>query len=172
MIDASSLPTLPNMRDHNCFGCSPVNPHGLGMVFLAGDGAVVSRLEVPGHLCGWNNLVHGGVVSTILDEIMSRSAVYLLRRVILTRSMQVDFLKPVFTERPVQAEGRILETVGEREAKIEGQLFNDKGDLCARATGTFALFTSESIRRLKFMDMALVEGIEALINADKNTGAQ
>ena len=172
MIDASSLSVLPNLRDHKCFGCSPVNPHGLKMVFLAADGAVVSRLTVPNHLCGWNNLVHGGVVSTILDEIMSRSAIYLLRRVILTRSIQVDFLKPAFTGTPVQAEGRILEEVSEREATIEGRLFNADGELCARATGTFALFTSESIRRLNFMDMALVEGIEALINADENTGSK
>ena len=172
MIDASSLPPLPNMRDHNCFGCSPVNPHGLRMVFLSADGAVVSRLKVPDHLCGWNNVVHGGVVSTILDEIMSRSAIYLLRRLILTRSIQVDFLRPVFTGKPVQAEGRILEEVSEREAKIQGQLFNDHGDLCARATGTFAVFTPESMRRLEFMDVALIDRLEAMITADGNPEPQ
>ncbi|MBI9082343.1 MAG: PaaI family thioesterase [Desulfobacterales bacterium] len=166
MIDTASLKLLPNMQDHNCFGCSPVNPHGLKMTFLAADEAVISRLSVPDHLCGWNHLVHGGVVSTILDEIMGRSAVYLLGRVILTRSMQVDFLKPVFTGKPIQAEGRVLERVSEREAKIEGRLYDTDGVLCARSTGTFALFTPETIRKLKFMDDALVDGLEQLIEAD------
>ena len=166
MIDTASLNPLPNMKDHNCFGCSPVNPHGLQMIFLAAPGAVASRLSVPDHLCGWNNIVHGGVVSTILDEIMSRAAVYLLGRVILTRSIQVDFLKPVFTGKPIQAEGRVLERINEREAMIEGQLFNAEGTLCARSTGHFALFTPKTIRKLKFIDEALIDGLEALINAD------
>ena len=58
---------LPNRRDHNCFGCSPVNASGLQMTFYANETAVFSKVTVPEHLCGWNNLVHGGVLSTILD---------------------------------------------------------------------------------------------------------
>ena len=66
---------LPNNETHNCFGCSPVNPSGLQMNFFADDSSVYSEVTVPKHLCGWNNLIHGGVLSTILDEIMSWAAI-------------------------------------------------------------------------------------------------
>ena len=59
---------LPNSKTHNCFGCSPINPSGLQMEFYANDSFVFSEVTVPQHLCGWNNLIHGGVLSTILDE--------------------------------------------------------------------------------------------------------
>ena len=172
MIDAKTLTPMPNLKDHNCFGCSPANPHGLQMRFLASDKSVVSRLTIPAHLCGWNNVAHGGVVSAILDEIMSRSAVYLLGRVILTRSITVDFLKPTFIGKPVQAEGEIMEQVSEREAIIQGRLYDDQENLCARSRGTFALFTPETIRRLGFMDNALVDKLEKMIQTDKTVSAR
>jgi acyl-coenzyme A thioesterase PaaI-like protein len=50
-------------------------------------------LTVPEHLCGWSKMVHGGVVTTILDEIMSWSALYLLKKVIVTRTMTIEFIK-------------------------------------------------------------------------------
>jgi len=99
---------LPVQDDHRCFACGPANAAGLHMRFLAGEDRVVSRLTIPEHLRGWSNLAHGGVLSTILDEIMSWTAIHLLRRVILTKSMTVNFKKPVYVEKPVEAVGRIV----------------------------------------------------------------
>ncbi len=62
-------------RDAHCFGCSQKNPHGLKMRFYTDDTALYSWLNVPTHLCGWDGIVHGGVLSTILDEIMGWSAI-------------------------------------------------------------------------------------------------
>jgi uncharacterized protein (TIGR00369 family) len=159
--DAYTL--LPNMRDHRCFGCSPANPSGLHMKFYGSDDSVLSWLKVPEHLCGWNTLVHGGIISTILDEIMSRAAVYLLGRIILTKSMTVNFVRPVFIQREVKAEGKILEKVSDREARISGKLYDETGALCARSTGTFALFTPASASKLGFIDADLINALEKLM---------
>ena len=80
---------LPNSATHNCFGCSPINPSGLQMNFYTNDSSVFSEVTVPKHLCGWNNLIHGGVLSTILDEIMSWAAIYLLKRITLRLSLSL-----------------------------------------------------------------------------------
>ena len=77
---------LPNDRGHRCFGCSPLNPHGLQMTFYTNETSVFSKVKVPEHLCGWNNLVHGGVLTTIMDEIMSWAAIYLLKQIPMTKS--------------------------------------------------------------------------------------
>ena len=86
---------LASSASHNCFACSPVNEAGLQMKFFTNKKTVFSRVTIPSHLCGWNNVAHGGVVSTILDEIMSWAAMYLLKRIVLTESMTVEFIKPV-----------------------------------------------------------------------------
>jgi uncharacterized protein (TIGR00369 family) len=139
---------LPNSETHNCFGCSPINPSGLQMKFYTNDVSVFSEVTVPKHLCGWNNLIHGGVLSTILDEIMSWAAIYLLKRITLTKSMTIDFLKPVYIGHPLKAEGKVLELRGRHEAVMEGILSNSDGTICTRSTAHFAIFSPAVARRL------------------------
>lgn len=139
---------LPNSERHNCFGCSPINPSGLQMKFYTNDASVFSEVTVPKHLCGWNNLIHGGVLSTILDEVMSWAAIYLLKRITLTKSMTIDFLKPAYIGHPLKAEGKVLEIKGKHEAVMEGILSNSDGTICTRSTAHFAIFSPAVARRL------------------------
>ncbi len=96
MNRADHLKPIPNREDHRCFACGPANDCGLKMKFFTGETAVFSWLTIPGHHRGWDRLVHGGITSTILDEIMSWSALYLLKKVILTKKMTVEFLNPIY----------------------------------------------------------------------------
>lgn len=153
-----------NPGGHACFGCSGDNPSGLGMEFHTDGSVVVSRLSVPPHLCGWNDMAHGGVIATIMDEIMSWAAMRLLGRFILTRSITVEFNRPVTVRREVRAEGRVIERVDEREAVMEGLLFDGEGALCARATGRFALFTKEDLARRGLFDAAMLEDFEKVFS--------
>lgn len=134
---------IPNQFNSSCFACSPDNPVGLKMNFEAGEDSVISQVVVPEHLCGWSNLVHGGVISTILDEIMSWSALHFLRSLVLTKSMNVSFLKPLNVGEKLKAVGQVLNQTGKHEALMEGKLYNPKGELCARAEGVFATFPPE-----------------------------
>lgn len=161
---SESYKQLPNNTDHRCFGCSPLNPSGLQMTFYTDETAVFSTVTVPEHLCGWNHLVHGGVLSTILDEIMSWAALYLLKRVPMTKSMTVDFLKPVYVGNALRVRGAILEKTGEREALVEGRLFNQADVCCARATGTFAVFSPAVAKRLRITDDKSLKWFERIFN--------
>jgi uncharacterized protein (TIGR00369 family) len=76
-------------------------------------------------------VAHGGVVSTILDEIMSWAAMYLLKRIVLTESMTVEFMKPVIISETMETEGRVLELKGKRDAIIEGVITNSAEKVCA-----------------------------------------
>ena len=144
---------LPVQDDHMCFACGPANPAGLHMRFSAGSDRVVSYLSVPDHLRGWSTMVHGGVVSTILDEIMSWSAIHMFKTVILTKSMTVDFKKPVHVGRPLKAVGTVLEIRNEREAVMAGQLYSQAQDeLYASARGVFALLKPKVALKLGIVD--------------------
>ena len=162
-MDKSGYTLLPNRDDHHCFGCGPKNPVGLQMQFYTDGKAVVSWVTIPQHLCGWSNLAHGGILFTILDEIMARSIIYGLKCIILTKSITVEFKKPVPMGTEIRAEGRVLEAVIEREALAEGLIVNDAGDVCARATGTFATINPEAARKLGIADDAMFRWFEEYI---------
>ena len=51
---------------------------------------------------------HGGIIATILDEVMSWTAIHLIKSIIVTRTMTVEFLKPVFIGRQLTADARVL----------------------------------------------------------------
>ena len=165
MNPPNRLREIPNSRNHKCFGCSPVNPSGLRMQFLTDGQAVYSRLRVPEHLCGWSNIVHGGVLSTILDEIMSWSAIHLLKRIALTRTMTVEFIKPVQVGSDLEAQARVQGTNGQNDATTEGVIYDQKGDACARATAVFKVFSPAVARRLGIADEASIQWFEQIFKA-------
>ena len=54
-----------------CFGCGPDNPIGLKLNF-DWDGQTASATFIPGEWHeGWPGIVHGGIVSVVLDEAMT-----------------------------------------------------------------------------------------------------
>lgn len=153
---------LPTSSSHNCFACSPGNSAGLRMNFFTDEEAVFSRVTIPEHLCGWNNVAHGGVISTILDEVMSWTAMYLLKRVSLTQTMTVEFIKPVIISTVMEAEGRVVELKGRRDAVMKGVLTNADGKVCATSTGTFKTFSPAVAQRLKIADEGLLTWFDSL----------
>lgn len=159
----SHLKELENSGNHGCFGCSPQNPHGLRMKFYSGDGALFSWLSVPGHLCGWENLVHGGVLATIMDETMGWTAIHFLKKFGLTNSMTVEYLKPVRIGERIRVEGRVLQVSGKREATVEGLLYKDENVLCVKSVGTFRLFTAGAIARLGVIGEESIKKFDFLI---------
>lgn len=124
---------------------------------------VYSWVTIPGHLCGWENLAHGGVLSTILDETMGWCAMHLLKRITLTKAMEVRFLKPVRVQDPLMAEANIVDVRNDREVMVEGSITNGQGETTTTASALFALFTPEALRRLGIFDEDTVRNAESII---------
>lgn len=136
---------LPNMETNRCFGCGPANPCGLRMEFYTDGKSIASWLSIPNHMTGWSNLVHGGILSTVLDEMMGRSVIHLLKKLTMTKSMTVEFIKPVYAGMEIKAEGRVIEK-NEREAVAEGIIYNMDGEVCTKASGRLGLFSMEFMK--------------------------
>ncbi len=153
---------LPPRENQNCFGCSLTNPSGLQMTFYTDDSSVLTWVTVPDHLCGWGNLVHGGVTSTILDEVMGWTALHLLKRFTLTKSIQIEFLRPLYIGKPLKAEGKVFKITNKREAIMEGCIYDQTGKACAKATGIFGLFTADHIKKLRIMDEEMIDQLEQI----------
>ena len=154
---------LPVRGNHNCFGCSPTNSAGLKMRFVTDGQAVYSRLAIPDHLCGWGNVVHGGILCTVLDEVMGWTAIHLLKRFAITKSIAVEFLRPVYVGEELTAEGRLAEIKGPRLAEIRGVITNSKGRICSKAKAIFGLYTADEIRKLRVMEERILRSVEHLL---------
>lgn len=146
-----SYQELPNSDTHRCFGCSPYNCFGLQMRFFSNGKTVFSRIAVPQHMGGWHNVVHGGIVSTMLDETMGWCGIYLLKKITLTKTLTVDFIKAVQVGDTLTVAGEVIETNSEREALMESRLFNSQEELCAKARGVFTLLSPKLAKRLGIM---------------------
>lgn len=165
MTDLSSYKPLSEGYTHKCFGCSQINPHGLKMKFFGNRKSVVSRVAVPAYMCGWSKLVHGGIISVILDEIMSWSVLHVMKKIVLTKSMTIDFIKPVPISEKLTARGTPLKRIGRNEALVEGLVLDAGENVCARSRGHFALLNPRVALRLGIVDETGIKGLEKIIEA-------
>jgi acyl-coenzyme A thioesterase PaaI-like protein len=105
--------------DHACFGCGGDNPIGLRLRFAAdGDGVKASFTPNPEHQ-GFHDVVHGGIISTILDEAMAWATAHAGVWAV-TGEMRVRFRQPleicelaIVTARVSGVRGRLVNTAAE-----------------------------------------------------------
>jgi len=121
------------------------------MQFYTNGQTVASWITVPPHLCGWSNLAHGGILFTALDEIMGRSMIYLLQRFVLTKSMTIEYLKPVPHGREFKVEEGSWRSEASGKPRPRDHRQRPGGDLHARH-GLWATFTPDSARKLGIAD--------------------
>ncbi len=130
---------MKNFNDNNrCFVCGPANPHGMKLTFrYPGEGVAESDVIFPGHLQGWGNVAHGGLVSTVLDEVMIKAAAHSKYKCV-TGEITVKFKKPTLVDQPCLLQGRVIEAK-RKLVFTEGSLSDEKGQVLATAKGK--LFT-------------------------------
>ena len=134
--DSRSLP-LNDETDYGlCFVCGPRNECGMGVRFERDGGTVTARYTASAKHQGFPGYLHGGVISALLDEVMSRVSV-LESRWTMTARMEVRFRRPVRTGQVVTAVG---EKVRERGGFVEarGRVELPDGTVAAEAVGVFA----------------------------------
>jgi acyl-coenzyme A thioesterase PaaI-like protein len=126
-----------------CFVCGTENPHGLGVAFYDDGHTVSAELSPAEHHQGWPGVLHGGIISAVLDETIARVA-FLHDRWVHTARLVVRFVKPA----PL---GQVLRATGElaRDARLlmemRGKLvLASTGELLAEATGTFVPLPPET----------------------------
>jgi acyl-coenzyme A thioesterase PaaI-like protein len=100
--------------EQQCFGCGPNNPRGMRLRFERDGDSVVTRFTPPRGWEGPPGVFHGGLQSTLADEVAGWALVGLLGRMGFTTSLNVRFLRPVRVEVEVEARA----TVGTRNGNI------------------------------------------------------
>ena len=102
-----------------CFACSQENPIGLKLKPVH-DGEKVTAEFTPGEFHqGWNNVVHGGILYTLLDEVTAYAMLCYGIEFGVTAKSEIRFKQVAPINEPIQASGwvtkfttRLVETKG------------------------------------------------------------
>jgi uncharacterized protein (TIGR00369 family) len=124
------------LEPHGCFACGSLNVHGLHLDLHASDDRCWTELELDTRFQGWEGIAHGGIVCTILDEVMAWA---LVGHDVwgVTARMRVDFKRPVPIGRRIRGEGRVTDAK-RRVIYAEGVIVDAAdGTELARAEATF-----------------------------------
>ena len=89
-----------------CLLCGSKNPLSLKLAFRAHDGGVTGRFQPRQHLQGYQGLLHGGVISALLDAAMTHCLFHHNVRAV-TGELHVRFLQPVSCDDPFDMTARI-----------------------------------------------------------------
>ncbi len=113
------------MRPHwgSCFGCGPEHEGGLHLAFVREGDVVRAGITLETRFQGAPGLAHGGIVTTILDDLSGAVPVALGQRAV-TANLDVDFLAPVVIGRPLVAEAWLASFEG-RKIRIASRLLDD-----------------------------------------------
>lgn len=149
---------IDKVEGYNCFACGTANPIGLKLSFYHQGGYVCSDVTLDKNYEGWENMAHGGIISTLLDEVMSWTIIYFIRDFFVTKKMQVRYIRPVPLGRPLLVRGKIIQS-DQKEVRAKAEIIGESNKILARAQGDFVLVPKE---RLVALSEKLKEDMERL----------
>lgn len=123
------------LADHHCFACGGTNPIGMHLDIVLGDGTARTEWVAGPDFVGWSDRVHGGLLATVLDEVMawapSSDDAWAV-----TSSFTVRFHSPASPGESL----RVVAWVDGKRRRIystRGEVRGPDGRLVAEASGTY-----------------------------------
>jgi uncharacterized protein (TIGR00369 family) len=120
----------------NCFVCGANNPNGLRLTFEIDKGrqTLKTTFVASPTFQGWDGMIHGGIICTLLDEAMAKLA-YELGYDAVTASLEVRFKKPAFILEPLNIFGEIAE-MNQRLVRAKAKVTKEDGTVLATGAST------------------------------------
>ncbi len=126
---------LPHTR--NCFVCGLHNPAGLRLDLATDRRVVEARFQFRREFCGFTDTIHGGLIATVLDEVMVWAVGVGARQLTYCGEMTVRYLRPTPPETDVLVRGELVENKRGRLFLAKAASFNAAGELLAESTGKY-----------------------------------
>lgn len=131
-IASRSKKTIKLEDDYHCFVCGRDNPVGLKLKFVLAGGIMTTEFTPAKIHQGFANVVHGGIIATVLDEIML-NRLFKGNIYAVTAQLEVRFKKPArvgeklyFSSWITDDKGKLIETAAQAK--------NQRGEIVAQAS--------------------------------------
>ncbi len=139
----SSLSEEERARYGGCFACGTRNPIGLRLEFHVADednnDAVTAIFQPEEAHQGWPNVLHGGLVATLLDEAAAYVA-YARGEHAATARLNLRFSMPAPLDEPLRVDARLVRAT-RRLLEVGGEVTTLSGKPIAAARATLMLLT-------------------------------
>ena len=133
----------------DCFVCGKNNPIGLKLRYKKiGDGVIETEFTPHKHLNGFAGVLHGGIISSVLDDAMDWALYLGTGKWYVTVKMTVEFKKSGTVEKPLKIRAWTVDKDGEpcllgdtkRPCRIlyaKAELLDENNELIASSDGKF-----------------------------------
>lgn len=121
--------------DHMCFACGERNPKGLHLKFTIEGDKVKTHFVPQKEHEGYPGVMHGGLITTILDEVMARS-INLLGLHGVTARLVVRFREPIPIGQEITFQSAVIDS-RRKLIDLESKAFLPNGKIAAEAQARF-----------------------------------
>lgn len=105
----------------NCFICGWENPIGLHLPVEEGEGIARAEWVADDRFCGYNDIVHGGMLVALMDDIMAH-ALYFLDIDAVTAHLEVDYRSPAHVGDKLTIVGELVERGHGRSIRTKSRI--------------------------------------------------
>jgi uncharacterized protein (TIGR00369 family) len=135
-----AIKTFEPKVNNTCFGCGGANAEGLKLTFTYDDdsGIASAQYTPESKYSGGNDILHGGIIATLLDEASSKVLSGMEKKG-MTRNLNVEYLKPIEVGKEILIQAR-CEKVIRHKYFIHSEIFNEDKILSAKADALFIVF--------------------------------
>ena len=142
-------PTAPlptPLADNYCFVCGKDNPRGfrIKVCYFEAELAAETELAIPREYQGWAEVIHGGILATLLDEMMAH-AVWRFAGPGLTLGMEVRFHAPLKPDETIKVRGVLNTPNGKRRQAAAEIVRIADGKKIASGQSRFLLIEQDKI---------------------------
>jgi uncharacterized protein (TIGR00369 family) len=121
-----------------CLVCGRQNPIGLHLHLYVDEatGAVETHFTPAAQHIGFEGIIHGGILATVLDEAMVWAATWRGRRFCVCGEMTIRFRKPAEVGRPLIVRASVSSVRG-RMTQTAGEITDQARDIVCTAEGKY-----------------------------------
>jgi acyl-coenzyme A thioesterase PaaI-like protein len=130
-----------------CFVCGKENTHGLQMDFYNDQTKVWATFTPQEYHQSWPGIVHGGILSAVLDETIARVA-FIYDKWVQTAKLELKFRKPAPLGQELLVEAELVRDAG-RAMEMKGLIkLQSSNEVLVEATGLFIRIPDREKQRL------------------------
>lgn len=127
----------------SCLVCGEHNPRGFKLRARLENGRVIAEYTTKHHDVGYKHLVHGGIIMTLLDELMTWAAILETGKVCVAAEMTSRLREPVAVGHRLRIEAWVSKNARRIILAEARALDAETGSVLNEATGKYIPIVSE-----------------------------
>lgn len=137
---------LPHTR--SCFVCGESNPLGLQLRLRTDERVVETDYVASPHHVGFANTIHGGITTTLIDEIMAWACAVDAGHFAYCAELNVRFSAPIRPKERVVIRAWLTENKKGRIYLVASEAVNESGTVVATGRGKYIPVPDEEIQKM------------------------